>query len=498
MPCIGRVFRVFNPREPDYYDNDVHEYLVSIGSPPENLTGYVVVPKRAGLSRQALSRYDRKVDPFSPKIKHLYDIAGDWLEKEFGPHMCNSRVLSLDEVMEWLHSDKSPGYPETLKYPTKADYYASSDFASLFPEYLRRLETDDYIRSLCSVTIKEEVRPRMKVERGEVRTIVAMDTNHVIAHCMYCLHQNNSMIKTHLLHSSTLGINIFESGFHRLNEKMMRFGSEPCTIELDGKKFDGRFREYCFHKIRDFRFKMLASEFRTPSTYKILTNLYNELVFSPLVDVDGFVFAREAGNPSGQACTTPDNTLKNWMDMVVLWHLIMPDEYHNFESFRENLVMCVNGDDINLSVHPDIHHLFCAKRIEDNMALIDMEYHFASMDFRCNYDCTFLGHGFRLTEIPGLGYARYLPVIDCERMRTNMLIDNEAGTPANCIVRACGLRNETFACEDCRVWFLGLIEFLRVKYPIGYSMSTDQAWLNYKTDRDLWEMYTGIKAIAVQ
>lgn len=266
---------------------------------------------------------------------------------------------------------------------------------------------------------------------------------------------------------------------------------EKNTIELDGKKFDGRFRYYCMKKIRDFRFKMLAQEYRTPENKARLKHLYYELAHSPLVNVDGGVYGRACGNPSGQACTTPDNLFKNFMDIVVLWHLIMPVEYHTYTHFSQLLILCVVGDDINISVHPTIQHLFNAKAIQDKMTVIDMEYHFASMEFRHNYECTFLGHAFEFCEIPKLGYGMYLPVIDCNRMRSNMLIYNEDHTIQNSIIRACGLRNETFACLSCRGWFLGLIEYLRKLTADDTTLETLNAWKNYNTDMDLWKIYSG-------
>jgi len=337
--------RHFNEKEPNYYDDEVDAYIRSVGDEPSSFDRYVVVPKRLGLAVDALKRYDREPHPFSPEICRLYDIAGDWLEKEFGHYLSDSRVMTYDAVIEWLRPMRSPGYPWTLKYEYKVDYWLSPD-APFYSRYWDVLSTPEYIRFLCSVTIKEEVRPREKVDRGEVRTIVAMDVNHVVAHSMLCLHQNNRLIASHLKHSSALGMDTFNGGFHRLDAKMSRFGGGRNVIELDGKKFDGRFRYYCMQKIRDFRFKMLAPEFRTPENRVRLFNLYYELAHSPLVNVDGFVFGRLVGNPSGQACTTPDNTFKNFMDMVVLWHLIMPEEYHTYEKFSEFLTMCICGDDI--------------------------------------------------------------------------------------------------------------------------------------------------------
>jgi len=492
LPCIGRLFRVFNPKEPNYYDSLVDSYIRSIGEDPSVLNRYVVTPKRLGQSINALKRYDRAAQPFSPEICCLYDVAGEWLDKEFGLYVGNSIVVDYDDCLEWFNPMKSPGYPWSLSYTFKADFWMSPD-VDFFAKYYDVLSTPDYIRSLCSVSIKEEIRPREKVDNDKVRTIIAMDVNHVTASARLSLDHNRKLTATHLKHSGALGMNLFEGGMHRLNDRMSAFGGGPNTIELDGVQFDGRYREYCFDKIAAFRWRMLAPEYRTPENKARLINLYKELTRSPLVNVDGHVYGRVTGGPSGHGNTTPDNLYKNFMDMVVLWHRIMPKDYHTYEKFHEFLVLCICGDDINETAHPSIQCHWNVAAIRKHAASIDMEYTFASEDYRHNSECTFLGHGFQLTDIPSLGHAMYLPIIDCERMRTNMLIYNIAQTPEMTIIRACGLRNETFACSSCRKWFSDLLDYLRVLVPLTPKVL--EAWKNYKTDADLWKLFSGFDPV---
>lgn len=59
------------------------------------------------------------------------------------------------------------------------------------------------------------------------------------------------------------------------------------------------------------------------------------------------------------------------------------------------------------------------------------------------------------------------------------------------IIRACGLRSETFACIHCRLWFNDLIYSLREKYGSSTDPTIVDAWKAYKTDAELWSQYTG-------
>lgn len=486
MKCMGHLFRHFNDSQPDYDDSFVLKFVTDRGEDLSYYDGFDVVPQVKEHARKALARYDRIEDPFTDDVKQFYDIAGHWLELEFGSYLQDSKIVSNDYVEQHLRDDKSPGAPwNMVGIRTKGEFFEQKP--EFYVTYWDKLATADHIRSLSSSSIKEELRDAEKVRNGQVRTIISMDVAHVKAHCQLALDQNMRLMYSCGKHSSCLGIVMQYGGWNQLNERMSAFGPLPCTLELDARQFDSRYRYYCFCLVRNFRFKMLAREFQTEANWIRLSNLYWELCFSPLVDVDGNVFSRECGNPSGQACTTPDNIFKNFMDIVVIWHLIMPESYHNYRDFHRFLILCIVGDDINISVHPAIQHLFNAKRIFDVMGQLDMEYTTPCMSFRHNYNCEFLSHGFE--EMLGI----YVPVIDCKKMRTSMLKFNVSGEIWETIARACGLRSETFGCIHCREWFSDLIKELKRAHGYSTDPKVIEAWKSYKTDAELWSLYTGLK-----
>lgn len=492
LPCIGRVFRIFNPKEPNYDDPFITPYISQIGDSIDNYRDYSIVPKRLIIAEKALLRYDRPPHPFDSEVERLYQIAGEWLDIHFAAYLGNSRLSSYDEVLSHLPQNKSPGYPWTLKYPTKNDYWLSSD-ASFQDLYWDRLATADPIRTLCSVSIKEEMRPTAKVEANNCRTIVSMDVNHVVAHLRLCLDQNERMIRTNLQHDVALGMDLLNGGMHLLNQKMSCFGPSPNTLERDGEKFDGTFYFYCMLQIAAFRIRMLAPEFRTVDNCVRMFNLYSDLAHAPFVNVDGHVYAREVGNPSGQGCTTPDNSLKNKLDSIVKWLLVTPPEFHTYDKYCDHLRHCIVGDDINDTVHPTVQQYWNPANIKSVAKRIGVSYHFPSDVFRHNYECTFLGHSF-VMNYEKWGPAMWLPSIDCHKMRSSMLIYNEQMTLSNTIVRVCGLRNETWACHDCRTWFQGIFDYLKEHYFSSGTPEIKRAFSGYKTDMELWELYTGRKA----
>jgi len=256
---------------------------------------------------------------------------------------------------------------------------------------------------------------------------------------------------------------------------------------------------------------MLHTRYQTPENKRRLDNLYKAIISAPFVDIDGRVYLRQSGNSSGQACTTPDNVFKNYMDIFCLFHLCLrffaPAEVFEawcklsdsakHELFRKAVILSIVGDDVVMTVHVMYRDYFNLRTIFAVAHHINMEYTSEYDGFRDFKDVDFLGHTMRVVAVPGIGIRMALPVPNVVKMRHNMLIFNShKGKPdqvPNCIVRACSLRNETFVDPGARQWFSSLIDFLRNKYGASVSPAIKAAWRSYKTDAELWALYTGFK-----
>jgi len=494
------VFRISNERSRDYTDNLVSAYLETIGDSPSNYTQFCVVPKTNEIAYKAISRYDKDPNILSEEIIVLYTKVSYWLDLEYGPVLSDSKISSWDEVVEWLQDGKSSGYPWTLKYPFKEDYYTTDEHARFYNTFWERLGTPNPIPVLASVSVKEELREAEKVAQGKGRTTIAFDTNHTIALLQCTLHQNRRLVATNLQHASALGLNNFDGGFARLHTKLSppSFGAGKNTGELDGKEFDSRFYALLFALVYAFRFRMLSPILWTVSMFWRFFNLMWMICTAIFVMPDGQCYFRWGGNGSGQGNTTPDNIFKNTMDVWVLWCLIVPAQYRNWAAFKEHVVVFYCGDDIIISISPFAQGLgFTIANMIANAYRIGMVYTTPSVEMRHPEDCTFVGHGFKKVFLPTLGYPMWLPSIDCCKMRNSCLRYNDENRSvelriAATIVRACGLRNETFACESCRTWFAELVAFLRNKYHTSPCIEIKNAFKAYKTDAELWELYTGL------
>jgi hypothetical protein len=491
MKCLGVMPRFFKESDADYRDPVVEEFIVSRGEDLSYYCDYGVVPKDYQIAINSMSKYDRPEDPLSDEVRRLYWKCGFWLDQAFGPFVFGCTVKSFDSAFSNLRFDTSPGFPWTQRFKDKVSFVMNPEMMEFHDRYWNALFTDDPIISLCSVILKEEIKSAEKLAELRARVIVAMDINHILSGIRFSHDYNERLKRTVGQHWITLGINIYEGGFHRLNERMMRFG-ENASIELDGKEFDCSYTWTVWFVILCHRFRMMHPFYRTPLIFRAMFNLHVMLAFSPIVCPRGRVFNRRRGGPSGHDSTTEDNCLKSFLDLSVTWCLIMSPEYHSYHIMTQYVEACINGDDVNESVDEFVRRYYNPVSIKLVSPRIDMVYHFGSDEFRTHSQCTFLGHTFQLTAIPGVGAEMYLPVIECRKMRTSMLIYNKHSTLEMTVVRACALRAETFPCVSCRRWFAELIDFLRVKTAHIDTESMRTAWSGYHSDYFLWEFYSGM------
>jgi len=271
LPCAGKVFRHYKPKSPCYDDFYVQQFVGYIGDQsPYNL--YKIVPKSIENSRTSIARFNKPLDPLGD-LKIVYDYCALWLYDEFS-FWRNSLVIDYDQALTKIDPTKSPGYPWILKYQTKGDYFVSDD-SDWFYEYWNALGTTDPHLTFSSVSIKEELRTAIKVDKHSVRTIIAKDVNHILASTMLFQQQQEMLIANHLKCCSALGHSLFNGGAQELYDYLHPWSDvhEPTLYSIDGVQYDSNYHQYAFKKVYDVRYDMLHPEFKNTSMKNRVDNI---------------------------------------------------------------------------------------------------------------------------------------------------------------------------------------------------------------------------------
>jgi len=488
LSYCGRVARTFKAKSYRWTSQIVDDF-VRFDEPMADWTDeFKIVKKNLVGAYNSLVRFDHadfKCDD------RLWDIAYDWLYREFFPIMSGSVIYDYDTVREYMVDDTSPGFPMSVKYPTKAAYLKSQDgFFNNF--HWDCLGSDDPIITFDAVSIKVELRSKAKVDSDKPRTIIAEDTDDSVAGQRLFLDQNIRMNSHHLEASSCVGLDPYHGGWHRCCIKM---SVHPNSFELDGKEYDGRFHNRAQSNICRFRKACLAVEYRTKDNLKRIDNFYNRMKGGFLVQVDGRVYLRTTGETSGNSNTVNDNSLKNRQDMTVLYLMLVPKKYHSFEMFNKHVSLVIVGDDVNLSVSDEILPFFNAKNIIAISSSIGMEYETPCADPRPFHDTSFLSSRFVLRRFGEI--EMYVPVLDCVKTKCSMLHGNEKGDVLSLIQRVCNMRIVSFGCVDCFSWFERLGDYIRKRFtsdPVARSSAWAKAWSGWLPEHELVRLYTGIES----
>jgi len=292
-------------------------------------------------SVQGIFKYDRDYNRFSPD-KDSFDKAFRWLEYDFGHIFAGSEFISLQASVDHLDLSTSPGFPHNIHHRNKKTFLEEGGI-SLLRDYDESL---DYITSpTCCFgsALKEEIRKKSKLSINDIRQINAAPVQHVVSLNRYCLKQNESFYSSHLECPSVVGLNPFDGGWNALAEKLLKHSN---TFEDDAKKFDSSFIRPIFEAIRDFRWRHISTQFdetdqRTKHKKRFYT-LYEDIINTVFIQPDGYIIQKyDGGNPSGTSNTIVDNTLA----MCLLYYYSYARAGFSYLEFKENVELCVVGDD---------------------------------------------------------------------------------------------------------------------------------------------------------
>nr|BBE01235.1 polyprotein [Narcissus yellow stripe virus] len=256
-------------------------------------------------------------------------------------------------------------------------------------------------------SLKAELRPAEKVEANKTRTFTAAPIDTLLAGKVCVDDFNNQFYDFHLKGPWSVGMTKFYGGWDILMNKLPD-GWTHC--DADGSQFDSSLSPYLINAILRIR-----HEFMEPWHIgeQMLSNLYTEIVYTPISTPDGTLVKKFKGNNSGQPSTVVDNTL-----MVVLamrYSLLKAGvpacEHSNICRF------IVNGDDLLVSFapgHEQIIDTLSARFLE-----LGLKYTFCSKT-QNKEDLWFMSHKGVKREgiwIPKLEPERIVSIIEWDRSK---------------------------------------------------------------------------------
>nr|QOE55591.1 polyprotein [Macrophomina phaseolina poty-like virus] len=235
------------------------------------------------------------------------------------------------------------------------------------------------------VAIKDELRDRDRVVAHKTRTFMSCPIETMIGTFRVCRAYNDNFIDKHLTFPSTLGINKFRGGWHRLVGFLG--GPDRHFSSGDGSRFDSSvgpaFAQFCCF----LRQQSLPTRY-----HRILKNAYSEFVYTPLVTQDHRVWMKTQGNPSGSPNTSEDNTVTLISVMVYACCQLLGVDQFFAEYDACQLRFVCNGDDIMYAVSDQLKDIVNPQALREQF-------------LTCGFDYTFTNPTTDITEVVYLSHS---------------------------------------------------------------------------------------------
>jgi hypothetical protein len=403
-------------------------------------------------------------------------------------------MISLEEAKQFASKDTSPGYPHSLRFGNKRDWFDQND-DELFHKFWDDL-SQEYreMRPIWTCSQKRELRAVEKLQQGKIRTFTGSSLEHNIIMNLFCFDFNYRFYASNNKTWSFVGGTKFLGGWDRLYHRLNRGGLLPNAFELDESNYDASLFQLAMFGQRDIRWNMLADEYKTLDNYVRFWNLYDDVVDSVVVLENGELVWKHTGNPSGCANTIVDNTMILYRLFAYAW-LVLAHEAGietSYEHFEQNVSAALNGDDNTFCVSDLCVKWFDARGIARIWSEIGVKTNVPDEHWepRKLSECQFLSQSFvKMFDV-------WLPSPDEERILCSLKWGSGDSDIRWHYMRACALRNESWANLKIRGVIDDYIHWLAQTYAEkmngevnGLSMSTIQG--TYKTNDELYRLYVG-------
>jgi len=305
-----------------------------------------------------------------------------YLRGELSKMWWGENVTDYAEAVQLLNFEKSPGYPY---------YYDSLDKAEALQKHGDEIQsevsavvTGEERWMPFTLTLKDELRTRERVEEDKTRGFCASGIVHLLCSKMMFSKQNEKLHANFGKHPVTLGVSVPGPQFVRA---VLSLGNLQNCYDADGDGCDQRFNLGVAYVIREVRKAFLAER------YHACVDLLYDAVYAGDVIVCG-VIHRLLHNKSGWENTSDDNSLYMW---GVVFEAIEALTMCEFEDVCELLV---NGDDLAMSID---YENVSIKDVAEYLAGYGVRISFDMVAPRFARDITFLSHTLKWRFIPKLG-----------------------------------------------------------------------------------------------
>lgn len=283
----------------------------------------------------------------------------------------NGVVQSIMWAISQVEMSGSPGYPFNLAFATKLLAWADEHTRQAIIDcimhiiktgkYLLRWRGKIYLHPTWKSSPKEENRPIDKLvhpdkDKRKTRVFMAGEfVTHIICIMLYG-DQNNNLLNANQVTWSKYGMSMFYGGWDNLARYILtsdgNIGMFDCN---DFRHFEASLKEFVQCAIYKLRNRSLfCTEFNLEELCRMQCFVIDSVVYSYVIDPNGWLMLMFGGNPSGGFNTLTDNVIASILCHVYLVVLNNPGKtVGEYVNMCEKHHLAIMGDDSVIPVHKD-------------------------------------------------------------------------------------------------------------------------------------------------
>lgn len=410
----------------------------------------------------------------------LWAISKAWMFDEFLPLMCNSRVLSLDEVLAKMDLSKSPGRCFVGRWKTKGEMIADPEGRNVLNTYWDNCGYLGLSFCLFGCDSKDELRPFEKVVANKTRLFWSAPATHHFNGARLLSDAQDKLRDRRDLSCHTIGMSRFGREWNNVMSQFL-----GCSVmDMDGSNWDTNFFGDALWDVCELYWESLDPVYRTEENRNRMINYFGEAIESYGMMPDGIVVQVFGGMKSGVICTASANTMHHFRQHCYVWLKLKnsANTGDNFREFRRQYKLAIMGDDCLNS--PPKEPEFTYESVKTQLDL-------------------FLPHSSskpRFVDILEAVYCsqrnimlngRILPVPDPYRCFSSLLIGGKRLDPDVAASRCLMIRIHAYWDPEmrsiCEEYYNFILDFYRVHLQ-------DKVWQDvkaqYLSHQAIWKLYT--------
>lgn len=274
-------------------------------------------------------------------------------------------------------------------------------------DVLEALMAGESVNFVYKALGKDEPRNVKKAMVGGTRIFCVSPLLSIILNRMFLAPFYTLMVEHNDLFCTSVGINMHMGADEFIND-LNDFS--PLFMEGDYSSYDQAMPFDIGQVANGVIVDVLSAFGYKPGAIDVVRGLLAENLF-PIIFMNNDMFCAPGYQPSGKYATAEDNSLKGVLLLMYVWYSI---EELKDKNFFDYVKVKTYGDDVLVTVHPSVQHLFNNKVYQAKCAeLFGMKYTTAGKSdevapFLSMSEVTFLKRSFRKSEVVG----RYVAPLD--------------------------------------------------------------------------------------